>query len=110
MLQLAARYFDLDHVRVTPHGARWGRAIDNFNNRIPLDDIAVGGRWSEIDSAIAYIKNGQASLINIDMGPFSESELRREAAIFRDLIRGNWEALRKKADPEENPKVVYITK
>lgn len=36
-LQLAAQYFDLDHIRITPHGARLGRAVEEFNNRVLLD-------------------------------------------------------------------------
>lgn len=107
-LQLAARYFDLDHIMVTPHGARLGRAFEDFNNRVTLEDIAVGGRLSTLDSAVSYIKNGQASLINEDMGPYSESELRIEAGSFRDMIRGSWEALRRKTDPEVDPVVIRI--
>lgn len=95
-LQLAARYFDLNHVKVTPHGAILGRAVENFNNRVPLDDIAVVGRWTAIDSAVSYIDNWKASLINVNMSPFSESEIIREAENFRNMILSNRGNLRKK--------------
>lgn len=92
-LQLAAKFFDLDHVKVTPLGARLGKAVGSFNRGIPLSDIAVGGRWSSLESAISYIKNGQASLINVNISLFTESEIRKEVKAFKDMIRDNWGAL-----------------
>lgn len=71
-LQLAARFFDMNDEKVTPHGARLGKSVESFNNRISFEDIAVGGRWSALDSAIGYIRNGQASLINVYMSSFTE--------------------------------------
>lgn len=49
-LQLAAQFFGLSDVKVTPHGPRLGGAVENFNSRIPLDDIACGGRWEDLET------------------------------------------------------------
>lgn len=95
-LHTAANYYGFGTVNVTPHGARLGKAVEDFNNRIPLDDIAVGGRWAELQSAIAYIKNGQASLANINIPRDTQEEL---IAAEKRLIRtttAKWASLRKR--------------
>lgn len=65
LIQQAVRYYGIHNNRMTPHGARLGKSVENYNNRVDLKDITLDGRWASSDSLIEYIKNGQASLAKI---------------------------------------------
>lgn len=95
-LLTAANYYGFGKVNVTPHGTRLGKEVEDFNNRIPLDDIAVGGRWAELQSAIAYIKNGQASLENISIPHDTQKELTAAEKRFIQTTTAKWDRLRKR--------------
>lgn len=101
-IQQAAQFYGLKDFKVTPHGACLGGAVEIFNSNESLDDITVGGRWAEPTSAVAYIKNGKASLAKINMNDFMQSELRRYAQLFIITVERKWRKIQKKNPPENS--------
>lgn len=94
-LQATAQFFGLQDVKVTPHGARIGKAVENFNSRVLIEDIAVDGRWADLSSTISYIRNRQASFAKINMSPYMKSEIMRHAKQFTTMIIERWEKVYK---------------
>lgn len=99
-IQTAAQFFGLKDVKVTPHGARLGKAVENLNSRVLLDKIAVDGRWADLKSSISYIRNGQASLAKINMSPYTQSEIKKHEKHFTKMVRGRWEIFYKNGPPK----------
>lgn len=102
----AAQYYCLAGMRITPHGARLGKAVETFNTRVSLEDIALEGRWARVYSAVDYIKNGQASLAKLPMSSFVQREIRREEKLYRTLVNKQWQKMhgskKGKGEGEEN--------
>lgn len=67
MIQNAARYYCLKGGCITPRGARLGKAVETYNNRTAINDIALDGRWARPESSVDYVKNGQASFAKTHM-------------------------------------------
>lgn len=86
-------------MKVTPHGARLGKEVEKFNSRVMMDDIAVDGRWTDLTSAINYIRNGQASLAKINMTPYMQTEMKRYEKHFTETVRGRCEQIHKTGPP-----------
>lgn len=42
-LKATATFIGLQDVKVTPHGTSLGRAVENFNSRVLIDDIGADG-------------------------------------------------------------------
>lgn len=86
-------------MKVTPHGARLGKAFENFKSRVLTDYIAVDRRWADISSSISYIINGQASLAKINMSSYMHSEIRRYEKHFTSMVRERWGKIYKTGPP-----------
>lgn len=99
-IQSAAQFFGLKDVNVTNHGARLGKAVKNFNSRVLLDDIAVDGRWADLNSAISYILNGKASLAKINMSAYMQSEIIKHEKHFTKMVRERWDKIYKTGPPK----------
>lgn len=97
-IQLAARYYGLQKNRITPHGSRLGKEVENYNHRVDLKDITLDGRWASSDSAIEYIKNGQVSLAKISFSTYTQNELRRESELYTKIVERKWSKMKTESD------------
>lgn len=94
--QMTEKYYGLETLYITPHGADISKPVEHFHNWIPLDDMAEGERCAELSSAIASIKNDQASIGNINMNSYMKREIEREEALFRNVVEKKWKEIQKR--------------
>lgn len=101
-IQLAARYYGLHKGRLTPHGERIGKEVDN--HRVDLKGITLDGIWANSDSTIEYIKNGQASLDKIGFSTCTQAKLRREGELYRKVVDRKWQKMTKEREDKNSKK------
>lgn len=95
-MHTSSECFGFGRVNVKSHWEGLGKSVEDFKNITPLDNIAVGGRWDEIQSAISYIKNGQSSLSNINITHPTQKQLQDAEYRFIYMTMNKWSALRKR--------------
>ena len=63
--------FQLHETPFTSHSARIGKATEDFIRGVPVEQIAINGRWKSLNSLRYYLNNGRAWILNT---PLSESQ------------------------------------
>ncbi|PXF41892.1 hypothetical protein BWQ96_08394 [Gracilariopsis chorda] len=78
--------FGLSHGRFSTHSARIGKATEEYVNNLPVQQIAINGRWKSLNSLRYYLDNGKSWPLNSNISDSQQSLIRSYAAKLLDLI------------------------
>ena len=86
-LKEAVAAFGLQNALFTSHFARIGKATQDYVAGIPVDQIAVNGRWKSLNSLQYYVTNGCAWLLDTKIPPATQQRLADAARQMQHLIQ-----------------------
>ena len=88
-LNNALAAFGLHNAPFTSHSARIGKATQDYVAGVPVDQIAVNGRWKSLNSLRYYVTNGRAWLLDTNISPNTQHRLNDAARHMKQLIQSN---------------------
>ena len=72
-LKEATNHFGLSNISIRPHSARIGKALEDYVQGKSVEQIAINGRWSALNSLRYYLNNGNAWVLDMHLSPESQS-------------------------------------
>ena len=85
-LKGAAKTFGFNPAIFTTHSARIGKATEDYIQGIPVDQVAINGRWKSLNSLRYYLNNGKAWILDNRVTPSHQDKLRQAEQRFIDLV------------------------
>lgn len=85
-LKEALAAYGLQNAPFTSHSARIGKATQDYVTGVPVDQIAINGRWKSLNSLRYYVTNGRAWLLDKNIPPATQQRLADAARKMQHLI------------------------
>ena len=85
-LKTALSSLDLQNAQFTSHSARIGKATQDYINGLPVDQIAINGRWKSINSLRHYVTNGRSWLLDTHIPAAAQNRISEAASNMQYLI------------------------
>ena len=86
LLNDACHFFGLNGLRVTPHSCRIGGAYHDFMRGIPVENIAIKGRWSRVESIRHYLQNARGWMMQIAPSSEANARIKRKAKSLEQAL------------------------